>query len=118
MANPAVKTEVAPASVVKKTVVKRVRSELGRNDLINKLSKKHDLTKQLTRELIKGLFEEIATGISRGKPYEILGYGKFYISERKARQGRNPRTGEGLDLPASKTVRFKVGRKLKAAVKP
>lgn len=96
---------------------KRNRSDLGRSDLINKVAKKHGLTKQKTREVIKGIFEEIGNGISRGKTYEILGYGKFYISERKARQGRNPRTGEALDLPASKTVRFKVGRKLKAAVK-
>lgn len=101
----------------KKGATKRNRSELGRTDLINKVAKKHGLTKQKAREVIKGIWEEIASGISRGKPYEILGYGKFYISERKARQGRNPRTGESLDLAASKTVRFKVGRKLKAAVK-
>lgn len=101
----------------KKSATKRNRNELGRTDLINKIAKKHGLTKQKAREVVKGMFEEIANGISRGKPYEILGYGKFYISERKARQGRNPRTGEALDLPASKTVRFKVGRKLKAAVK-
>lgn len=100
-----------------KAASKRNRSELGRNDLITKIAKKYGLTKQKSREVIKGMFEEIASGISRGKPYEILGYGKFYISERKAREGRNPRTGEALDLPASKTVRFKVGRKLKAAVK-
>lgn len=105
------------AGATKKSASKRNRSELGRGDLINKIAKKQGLTKQKTREVIKAIFEEIASGISRGKPYEILGYGKFYISERKARQGRNPRTGESLDLPASKTVRFKVGRKLKAAVK-
>lgn len=103
----------SPAS---KKLVKRSRSELGRNHLIEKISKKHGLTKQKSREVIKGLFEEIANGISKGKPYEILGYGKFYISSRKARQGRNPRTGEALELPESKTVRFKVGRKLKNAV--
>lgn len=105
------------AGTAKKGATKRNRNELGRNDLINKISKKQGLTKQKTREVIKAIFEEIGSGISRGKPYEILGYGKFYISERKARMGRNPRTGEALDLPASKTVRFKVGRKLKAAVK-
>ena len=105
------------AGTIKKSAAKRVRNELGRNDLINKVSKKHGMTKQKTREVIKGVFEEIASAITRGKPYEILGYGKFYISERKARTGRNPRTGATLDLPASKTVRFKVGRKLKAAVK-
>lgn len=99
------------------TKTKRNRSDLSRNDLINKVSKKTNTTKQKTREVIKAIFEEIGNGISRGKQYEILGYGKFYISERKARTGRNPRTGEELDLPASRTVRFKVGRKLKAAVK-
>lgn len=88
----------------------------GRNELINKLSKKLDLTKVETRDFIKALFEEVTAGIKRGNPYEILGYGRFYISERKARTGRNPRTGQALSLPATKTVRFRVGRKLKAAV--
>lgn len=105
------------ADTPKVPVAKRNRSELGRSDLIDKIAKKYDLTKQKARDVIKGMFEEIANGISKGKPYEILGYGKFYISARKARLGRNPRTGENLDLPESRTVRFKVGRKLKKAVK-
>lgn len=107
-------TEVSKAQAF---APKKAKPTPGRNDLINKLHKKLDLSKQQARELIKGLFEEIAAGIKRGAPYEILGYGKFYISERKARTGRNPKTGMALQLPATKTVRFRVGRKLKSQVK-
>lgn len=93
------------------------KSAPGRSELINRLHKKLGLTKQQIKEMIKALFDEIGASIRRGKPYELLGYGKFYISSRKARIGRNPRTGATLDLPASKTIRFKVGRKLKAQIK-
>lgn len=96
--------------------IKRNRSELGRRDLINKIAKSCNLTKKKSEEVVVSIFEEIASALGRGKTYEILGYGRFCISERKARKGRNPKTGEELDLPSSKTVRFKVGRKLKAAV--
>ena len=104
------------ANPAPKKPAKRSRSELGRNHLIEKISKKHGLTKQKSREVIKGLFEEIASGISRGKPYEILGYGKFYISSRKARQGRNPRTGEEVPITARRVVTFKPGQKLRAQI--
>ena len=101
----------------KEVPLTRNRGDLGRRDLINKIAKRCNLTKKKSEEIVVGFFEEIASALRQGKTYEILGYGRFCISQRRARKGRNPKTGEELNLPSSKTVHFKVGRKLKSAVK-
>jgi nucleoid DNA-binding protein len=66
--------------------------------------------------MISLILSEIVRGVDAGERVELRGFGSFFPRERKATTGRNPRTGETLNIPASKRVVFKVGSKLKEAV--
>ena len=61
--------------------------------------------------------ETITTSLENGEKVEILGFGAFSVSERAARKGRNPQTGEEIEIAASKAPTFKAGKNLKDAVK-
>ena len=61
--------------------------------------------------------ETITTSLKNGEKVEILGFGAFSVSERAARKGRNPQTGEEIEIAASKAPTFKAGKNLKDAVK-
>jgi len=61
--------------------------------------------------------EIIAEAMSKGEKVTFIGFGTFSVAERAQREGRNPRTGERITIPASKTVNFKAGSKLKNSVK-
>ena len=66
--------------------------------------------------IVKAIFGEIRHAIIRDEPVSIPGFGKFVVIERKARRGVNPQTGESIQIPASKTVKFKVSKSLKEDV--
>lgn len=107
---------VSPEMASRVRVGEKKKADLTREDFINRLARKWHIPKHQTKLYIRTFLEEVAIGLRKGRSVEFLGYGKFYISERKARTGRNPKTGEILSLDPRKTVRFRVGRKLKAAV--
>lgn len=65
------------------------------------------------RFIVDKVFDIIAQELVRGERVQIIGFGTFEVKERKSREGRNPRTGERIDLSASKRVFFKQGRNLK-----
>ena len=67
-------------------------------------------------EAVDAIIECIIGNLTRGERVQIPGFGTFNISERAAREGRNPATGEAMHIPASKSVRFKPGKALKDAV--
>ena len=64
----------------------------------------------------ENLFAIISESLEKGDAISISGFGSFKVVERKARKGRNPRTGEEIKIPASKTVKFTPGKALKASV--
>ena len=72
-----------------------------------------DLTKKDTRALIEILFETVADSIADEERFSFPDFGTFNIRHRKAREGRNPRTGEPIQIPASNTVSFKPAPKFK-----
>jgi DNA-binding protein HU-beta len=88
-------------------------SNLNKNDFINIIAEKSNITKAEAARIIdyftKGIEEVIATG----KKLTIIGFGSFYIAENKAKEGRNPKTGETIKIAASKTPKFKAGVDLK-----
>lgn len=65
---------------------------------------------------VKAVFDAMANALHGGDSINIVGFGVFSVGERAARTGRNPRTGEELQIPAAKTVKFKVGKALKDKV--
>lgn len=68
------------------------------------------------RRAVKATFDAITRALAAGEEVRLVGFGSFSVRQREARQGRNPRTGETLDIAAGKTPAFKVGKGLKDAV--
>ena len=64
-----------------------------------------------------GFVSAVSTALSGGDKITLVGFGTFIVSERAEREGRNPRTGERIKIPASKVVKFKVGKTLSEKVK-
>lgn len=86
-------------------------------DLIDKIAEKSSLTKADSERALNAFLETVeGTLVSEGK-LTLTGFGTFKVDQRKARTGRNPRTGEEMKIPAQKVVKFTPGKILKEAVK-
>lgn len=84
---------------------------------IENVSKKVKLSKAQTGKILEAMFGEIQGLMKKGDSIALTGFGTFYVTKRKARKGRNPRTGAAMNIPASSVPRFRAGKHLKAAVK-
>ena len=89
---------------------------MNKNDLIAAVAEKTGLTKAQAGEAVDATFEAVTQALKGGDEVRIIGFGNFSVSERAATEGRNPRTGETIKIPASKTPKFKAGKGLKDAV--
>jgi len=89
---------------------------MNKTELIDALSQKCDFTKADAARAVDGLTDVIAEALTKGESVAVLGFGNFTITERAARVGRNPKTGEPLQIAASKSPKFSAGSKLKAAI--
>ena len=85
-------------------------------ELVEKVANKINLTKKETEVIVGIIFQSIADSLSQGDKVELRGFGSFRIRERNARTGRNPRSGERVDVPAKKVPFFTAGKDLKAMV--
>lgn len=85
-------------------------------DLKSTVAARADLSKVQTDQALSAFFEHLKTSLSQGDKVSLPGVGQFEVGERAARQGRNPQTGETINIPASKAVKFKPGKALKDAV--
>ena len=85
-------------------------------DLIAAVADQTDLPKAKAAEVVDAVFGAIEGALKNKEEVRLVGFGTFVTAERKAATGRNPRTGEEMEIPASTTVRFKVGKGLKDAV--
>jgi len=89
----------------------------GKADLVNGIvDRVEGLTRRQAAEALEAVFDSIVDALKSGEGAKVPGFGSFSMSERAARKGRNPATGESINIKASKTVRFKVGKELKEAV--
>jgi DNA-binding protein HU-beta len=86
-------------------------------DLIESVAAKLDLPKGQAERAVQLVFEDIVQALRNGDKVNVSGFGTFAVSERKARTGRNPKTGEAIDIPASKSAKFKPGKSLKDELK-
>ena len=86
-------------------------------DLIESVAAKLDLPKGQAERAVHLVFEDIVKALRNGDKVNITGFGTFAVSDRKARTGRNPKTGESIEIPASKSAKFKAGKSLKDELK-
>jgi len=89
---------------------------VNKNDLITSVAESSGLTKADAGRAVDGVFNSIASALSSGDDVRIVGFGSFSVANRAASTGRNPRTGEEIQIPASKQPKFKAGAPLKSAV--
>ncbi|ARI77246.1 MULTISPECIES: HU family DNA-binding protein [Halobacillus] len=90
---------------------------MNKTDLINAVSEKTDLSKKDATQAVDSVFESIMDSLKDGEKVQLIGFGNFEVRERAARKGRNPQTGEEIEISASKVPAFKPGKALKDAVK-
>ncbi|GAO97643.1 DNA-binding protein HU [Caedimonas varicaedens] len=93
-----------------------IETKSPKDDLIDKIADLKGSTQKDAKEYLTAVLDSITAMLKEGKKLPLVGWGTFEVQERKATTGRNPRTGEALNIPASKRVVFKVGSKLKEAV--
>ena len=86
-------------------------------DLIDGVASKSGLTKKDATAAVEALFEVVTETLADGERVQVIGFGSFEVRERAARKGRNPQTGEEIEIPATKVPAFKAGKGLKDSVK-
>ncbi|MEQ8716090.1 MAG: HU family DNA-binding protein [Acidimicrobiales bacterium] len=91
---------------------------MNKSELVTAIAEKTDVTKTDVDAVLTGLFDVVADVVAAGdEKVQIPGWISFEQTTRSARKGRNPQTGEELDIPATKAVKVSAGSKLKAAAK-
>lgn len=93
-------------------------NELNKTDLVNEVAERSELSKKDAAKAVDAVFETVTDTLSQGERVQIIGFGNFEVRDRKARKGRNPQTGEEIDIPASKVPAFRAGKALRDAVRP
>jgi DNA-binding protein HU-beta len=89
---------------------------MNKNDLIATVAERTGLSKTGAGEAVEATFDAITKALKAGDEVKIIGFGNFTVSTRAASTGRNPRTGETIQIAASKSPKFKAGKGLKDAV--
>ena len=86
---------------------------MNKSDLVSKVAELSDLSKGDASKAVDSVFSAITAALKSGDDVRLTGFGTFSVSARTARQGRNPRTGGTITIPASKTPKFSAGKSLK-----
>jgi DNA-binding protein HU-beta len=90
---------------------------MNKTELIAKVAEAADLTKKDATKAVEAVFDTISDALSTGDKVQLIGFGNFEVRERSARKGRNPQTGEEIEISASKVPAFKPGKQLKEGIK-
>jgi len=85
-------------------------------DLVEELAKVSNLTRKDSETIVNTLFDTITEALAKGDKVELRGFGSFRIRQRRARRGRNPKTGTSLNVPPKRVPFFKVGKELRQLV--
>ncbi|AHD05180.1 HU family DNA-binding protein [Paenibacillus larvae] len=89
---------------------------MNKSDLIAKVAEASELSKKDATKAVDAVFEAIAEALKEGDKVQLVGFGNFEVRERSARKGRNPQTGEEIEIAASKVPAFKPGKALKEGI--
>ncbi len=90
---------------------------MNKSQLVDYIADQVDCTKADAERMIKAFTEAVTDTLVKGETVALTGFGTFGITHRKARDARNPRTGEKIHVPAMNSPKFKAGKKLKDAVR-
>lgn len=88
-----------------------------KGDLIEKVAKDAGIPKSAAENALNATLDSIKTALKKGQKVTLVGFGAFSVTKRKARKGRNPKTGQEIRIPAMKVPKFSAGEGLKKAVK-
>lgn len=89
---------------------------MNKADLISRVAEKTDITKKDAEKAVSAVLASIEEALSSGEKVQLVGFGTFEIRERAARKGRNPQTGEEINIAATKVPVFKAGKALRESV--
>lgn len=89
---------------------------MNKTELINFIAEEADLKKTEAARALEAFLAGVSVTLKKGSKVQLIGFGTFDVTRRKATKGRNPQTGAAIDIPASNQVKFKVGKALKEAV--
>ena len=89
---------------------------MNKTELIAAVAEKAEISKKDAEKAVKAFTDGVSEELVNGGKIQLVGFGTFEVSERPAREGRNPRTGETMTIAATKTPKFKVGKALKDMV--
>jgi DNA-binding protein HU-beta len=89
---------------------------VNKNELVDAVAEISGLKKGEAEKTVDAVFDTITGALKKGDEVRIVGFGTFTVSERHATEGRNPRTGEKMHIPASKQPKFRAGKALKDAL--
>ena len=90
---------------------------MNKSELVSAIAKEADVTKEVAGSTLDATIEAVTKSLKKGDSVTLVGFGTFQVKERSAREGRNPKTGETIQIAASKVPSFKAGKGLKDAVK-
>ena len=89
---------------------------MNKTELVAAIAKKTELSKKDAEKALKAFTDVVAEELKKGEKIQLVGFGTFEVTERAAREGRNPRTGEMMSIAASQAPKFKAGKALKDIV--
>ena len=89
---------------------------MNKSELIDHIASQADISKSAAGDALEATLEAITKTLKKGDSLTLVGFGTFSVGERSARTGRNPRTGEAIQISASKNAKFKAGKALKDAL--
>ena len=89
---------------------------MNKTELIAAVAEKAEISKKDAEKALKSFTDVVAEELKKGEQIQLVGFGTFKVSERAAREGRNPKTGKTMTIEASKTPKFKAGKALKDEV--
>jgi len=89
---------------------------MNKAELVEEVASQTGLTKKTSREAIDAMTSVITDVLARGEKVSLVGFGTFQVMQRKARRGRNPRTGQTIQIPAKRVPKFKAGKDLREVV--
>ena len=89
---------------------------MNKADLVNSISEKTGLTKSKTKEGVDAFVSSITESLKSGEKVTLVGFGTFATTKKEARKGRNPKTGETIEIPSKTVAKFKAGSELSKSV--
>ncbi len=89
---------------------------MNKTELVSQIAVKTEMSKKDVEKVVNAFFDTVEGALKVDEKVQLIGFGTFEVKARQARKGRNPQTGEEIDIPATKVPAFKAGKALKEAL--